>query len=92
MRIQIQCLAPLSRLRTLIAIICGVVCRHFLDLALLWLWHRPEAAALIQSLAWDLPYAMSVALKKKKKKKQEDKLKKIITIKFSQKMKNSSSL
>ena len=26
--------------------------------ALLWLWHRPAAAARIQSLAWELPYAM----------------------------------
>ena len=33
----------------------------------LWLWHRPAAAALIQPLAWELPYAMDVALKRKKK-------------------------
>ena len=32
------------------------------DLALLWLWCRPAAAALIQPLAWELPYAMGVAL------------------------------
>ena len=35
---------------------------------LLWLWRRLAAAALIQPLAWELPYAMAVALKKKKKK------------------------
>ena len=29
--------------------------RHCLDLALLWLWQRPAAAALIQPLAWELP-------------------------------------
>ena len=34
------------------------------DLALLWLWYRPAAVAPIQPLAWELPYAMVVALKK----------------------------
>ena len=33
------------------------------DLALLWLWCRLAAAALIESLAWELPYAMGTALK-----------------------------
>ena len=33
---------------------------------LLWLWHRPAAAALIQLLAWELPYAAGVAIKRKK--------------------------
>ena len=31
---------------------------------------RPAAVALIQSPAWELPYAMDVALKSKKKKKK----------------------
>ena len=31
---------------------------------MLWLWHRPAAAALIRPLAWEPPYAMGVALKK----------------------------
>ena len=44
---------------------CGVGHRHGLDLALLWLWCRPGAAALIQPLAWELPYASDAALKKK---------------------------
>ena len=34
-----------------------------------WLWCRPAAAALIQPLAWDLPYAAGAALNDKKKKK-----------------------
>ena len=34
------------------------------DPALLWLWCRPAAAALIGPLAWKLPYAMGVALKR----------------------------
>ena len=47
---------------------CGVAGRHGSDLALLWLWHRPAAAAPIRPLAGELPYAMDAALKKKKKK------------------------
>ena len=39
------------------------------DPALLWLWHRPAAAALIRPLAWELPYASGTALKRPKKKK-----------------------
>ena len=39
--------------------------------AWLWLWHRPAAAAPVRPLAWELPYAMGVALKKKKKKKRK---------------------
>ena len=31
---------------------------------LLWLWCRLAAAALIQPLAWELPYAAGVALKR----------------------------
>ena len=33
----------------------------------LWLWYRPAAAAPIQPVAWDLPYAAGAALKEKKK-------------------------
>ena len=43
------------------------------DLALLWLWCRPLAAALIQLLAWELPYVAGVGLKKKKKDKNKTK-------------------
>ena len=53
---------------------CGVGCRRSLDLMLLWLWYRLEAIAPIGPLAWEPPYAMSVALKpykSKKKKKKE---------------------
>ena len=39
------------------------------DPALLSLWHRPAATALIQSLAWEPPYATGAALKRQKKKK-----------------------
>ena len=39
-----------------------------MDPELLWLWCRLAVAALIQHLAWDLPYATGAALKKKAKK------------------------
>ena len=45
------------------------------DLALLWLWHRLAAAAAIQTLAWELPCAVSAALKSKAKKKKKKKKK-----------------
>ena len=48
---------------------CSVGYRHGLDPVLLW--HRPAAIALIGPLAWELPYAVGVALKKQKKKKRE---------------------
>ena len=53
MRMQVCSLALLSGLK---------------DPALLWLWCRLAAAALIQPLAWELPYAVGMALKRKKKK------------------------
>ena len=47
----------------------GVSCRLSLEPASLWLWRRPTAAALIQPLAWELPYATDAALKRQKRKK-----------------------
>ena len=40
--------------------------RHGSDPALLSLWQRPAAAAPVQPLAWEPPYAVGMALKKKK--------------------------
>ena len=48
---------------------CGVDLKCSLDLALLWLWCRPAAAALIQPLTWELPFAESTAVKEKQKQK-----------------------
>ena len=45
----------------------SVACKHDLDPALLWLWCRPGASALIGPLAWELPYATGTAVKRKKK-------------------------
>lgn len=46
---------------------CGVGRKLGLDPELLWLWHRPAAVVLIQLLAWELPCASPMALKRKKK-------------------------
>ena len=51
-----------------IAVNCGVDHRCGLDMALLWLWHRPVATAPIRPLAWDPPYAAGAALKGQKTK------------------------
>ena len=48
----------------------GVGCRLSLDPELLWLCCRLAAVALIQPLAWELPYAMGLALKSEKEKKR----------------------
>ena len=55
---------------------CGVGHRPGSDPTLLWLWCRLAFAALIRPLAWELPYAAGVALKKKKKKKKRKEKKK----------------
>ena len=56
-----------------VAMSCGIGCRCGLDLALLWLWHRPAAAALIGPVAWEPLYAVDVALKKDEKKSKPQK-------------------
>ena len=52
---------------------CGVGHRCSSDLALLWLWYGPAAAALIQLLAREPAYAAGAALldKRQKEKKRE---------------------
>ena len=51
----------------------GVGHRRGLDPVLLWLWYRPAAAALIQPLVWELPYATGAALKRQREKKKKRK-------------------
>ena len=46
---------------------CGVGHRNGLDSSLLWLWCRLAVVALIRPLAWELLYAMGLALKNKQK-------------------------
>ena len=45
---------------------CGVGRTCGSDPALLWLWRRSAAAALIGPLAWELPYAVEATLEKAK--------------------------
>ena len=52
---------------------CGVGHRHGSGPELLWLRYRPAAVAPIRPLAWELPYAMGVALKRKTKAKTKNK-------------------
>ena len=55
---------------------CGVGRRCGSDPALLWLWLRLAATALIRPLAWEPPYATGAAqeMAKRQKKKKELKL------------------
>ena len=53
---------------------CGVGHRPSSDLVLLWLWHRPVAAAPIRPLAWQPPYAVGAALKDKRQKEKKKRL------------------
>ena len=52
----------------MVAVSCGVGHRPGSDLALLRLWCRTAAAAPVRPLAWEIPYAMGVALKRKREK------------------------
>ena len=73
MRTWVGSLVSLSELR--IRHCHELWCRSqlWLDPALLWLWHRPAAAALIRPQAWEPPHAEGVAQKWQKKKKQTQK-------------------
>ena len=52
---------------------CGVGHRRGSDPLLLWLWGRPVAVAPIGPLAWELPYAVDVVLKRQRDKKKKKK-------------------
>ena len=54
---------------------CGVGHRRDWDPVLLCLWYGPEATAPVRPLAWDPPYATSVALKRHTKKRPKKKKK-----------------
>ena len=53
-----------------LAVSCGVGPRCGSDSELLWLWHRPAATSLIGPLAWELPYATGMTLKRQRERKQ----------------------
>ena len=52
---------------------CGVGRRCGSDPALMWLWPRLAATALIRPLAREPPYAMGAALEKSKRQKKKKK-------------------
>ena len=67
---EVEGLIPgLAQWRSIVAMSCGVGCRHGSDPMLLWLQRRPAAVAEIGPLAWDSPYAAGVALEKTTQKK-----------------------
>ena len=55
-----------------LAVSCGVGHRRGSDPSLLWLWHRPVATAPMRPLAWELPYAVDMALEKAKRQKNKN--------------------
>ena len=65
--LRVRSLASLRGLGSSVAVSCSAGQRCGLDLALLWICHRPAAVAPIWHLAWRLPYATGKALKSKKK-------------------------
>ena len=71
MRLWVRCLALLNGLRSWHCHKLWCRLQTGSDLALLWLWCRPAAVALIRPLAWEPPYALGVALKRPKKKKKK---------------------
>ena len=48
----------------------GVVAPWVKNMTMVGLWARVTAKAIVRSLAWELPYAMDVAIKRKRKKKR----------------------
>ena len=73
MRLWVQYLALFSGLRIQRCRELWCSRRRGSDLALLWLWCRPAATALMRPLAWKTPYASDAALKDKKTKKKKKK-------------------
>ena len=63
---------------------CGVGHRCGSDLVWLCLWCRPSAVALIRPLAWELPHATGVALKRQKREKKKERKEKELSRSFSQ--------
>ena len=67
-RMRVRFLPSLGWVKDLVLPQTAAEVRCSSHLALLWLWCRPAATALIWPLAWELPYDTAVALKRKPKK------------------------
>ena len=60
-----------------VAMSCGVGCTQGSDPVSMRLWYRPAAAAPIQPLAWEPPYATGATLKRQKDQKNKKERKRI---------------
>ena len=81
MRMWVQSPALLSGLRISSAVSCSVGYRLGLDLALLWHRHRLATIAPIRPLAWELPCAVSAALKRQKDERKKKSKKQLLSFK-----------
>ena len=59
---------------------CGIGHRQGLYPMLLCLWCRPEFAVPIRPLAWELTYALGVAINKQTKEAKKDTHKKVLEL------------
>ena len=64
MKVQVPSLALFNGLRTSVTLSCAIGHRCGSDIVLLWLWSGLAAVAPIVHLAWELPCAAGVALKR----------------------------
>ena len=71
---------------------CGVGHRGGSDLAWLWLWCRLATTAPIRPLAWELPYAVGLALKRQKRKKTKKNLPKVTSLHCSEEIQSLISV
>ena len=82
MRLRVRSLPLLSGLRIRRCCDCGVGRRRGSDPALLRLWRRLAATAMIRPLAWEPPYAAGAAQEMAKRQKKNKQTKDIYTWKI----------